>query len=193
MVNYYHTIFILYMKKYIGKWKNKLQFVLFILLLLLFSNLTTWFVFQFWIYTISYSNGDEILWPLHQAPKHHKGFVCLKMSIILIKIQLIKVISIGFLMLAFSHHGINQTSFFFKYWVWYDANTINSVEKIIFNKLHNLTSISNHILKMKQRRLIFMILASSLICCFKVKQNVVLIWVWEGANKNQLDGECLAN
>lgn len=81
-------------------------------MLLLFSNLTTWFVFQFWIYTIPYSNGDEILWPLHQAPKHHKGFVCLKMSIILIKIQLIKVISIGFLMLAFSHHGINQTSFF---------------------------------------------------------------------------------
>lgn len=72
MVNYYHTIFILYMKKYIEKCKNQLQFVLFILLLLLFSNLMTWFVFQFWKYTISYSNSDEILWPLHQAPKHNK-------------------------------------------------------------------------------------------------------------------------
>lgn len=47
---------------------------------------------------------------------------------------------------------------------------------------------------MKQTRLIFMIFASSRICCFKVKQNVVLnVLICEGANKNQLDGECLAN
>lgn len=73
--------------------------------------------------------------------------------------------------------------------MWYDANTINSVEKIIFNKLHNLTSISNHILKDEAKKIDFYDFS----CCFKVKQNVVLIWVWEGANKNQLDGECLAN
>lgn len=67
MENYYHTIFILNMKKVREKYNNKLQFVL---VFLLFSNISTWLAFQFWLYSISYSDSDEILGPLHPAIKH---------------------------------------------------------------------------------------------------------------------------
>lgn len=64
---YYQTIFILNMKKVREKCNNKLQFVL---VFLIFSNISTWLAFQFWLYSISYSDSDEILGPLHPAIKH---------------------------------------------------------------------------------------------------------------------------
>lgn len=65
--NYYQTLFILYLKKFRGEFYKRLQFVL---VFLLVSNLKTWLIFQFLIYSLSYSNGNEVLGPLHPAAKH---------------------------------------------------------------------------------------------------------------------------
>lgn len=64
---FYQTIFILYLKKYRRECNKRLQFVI---VYLLFSNTTTWIIFQFLVYSVSYSNVNEVFGPLHPAAKH---------------------------------------------------------------------------------------------------------------------------
>lgn len=64
---FYQTIFILYLKKYRRECNKRLQFII---VYLLFSNTTTWIIFQFLVYSVSYSNINEVFGPLHPAAKH---------------------------------------------------------------------------------------------------------------------------
>lgn len=63
---FYQTIFLLYLKRFERKCYTKLYFVI---IFLLFSNMITWIFFQFWIYSISYSNINEVLGPLYPAAR----------------------------------------------------------------------------------------------------------------------------
>lgn len=64
---YYQTIFILCLKDIKGECYEMLQFVV---IFLLFSNLMNWLFFQFWIFSISHSNTNEVLGSLYPVAKH---------------------------------------------------------------------------------------------------------------------------